>query len=576
MQNGTATFQLLSYSVSDSPVAQCSFTRDSGGQAFPVAGGNATINVTSPAGCGWSLSGAPDWVTFAGALNGSGNGALGYQVASNPGPDRSATLTVAGVLFVVEQEAVIAGLGLIGSMPQLAAEENWTTEFTLVNKGASAAQARLNFFGDVVDPVDNGPLTLPLEFPKQPPGAGPLLAASFDRTLAANASLLVSTAALQTSPVLVGSAQLAATGSVDGFAIFHLIPSGQEAAVPLETRNASSYLLAFDNMNGVALGVALANASAQAANIGIVLRDDTGAQLAPQGTIIPLPGNGHTAFVLSSQYPVTANLRGTIEFDTPAGGQISALGIRTTPNGSSNTLTTIPALANIGTGRGSIAHIATGNGWQTTFVLVDAGVTAAQVDLSFFADSGDPLFLPLSFPQSGGGASTRASSVDQLLAAGATLMIQSAAPESDAAPTTGSAQLTTNGNVGGFVIFRYNPDGQEAVVPMETRNANAYLLAFDGTNGTATGIAINSVSNQTVNVPVVVRDDSGTQIANDTIPLAANGHIAFTLASDKYPAAANMRGTIEFDRPANGQIGALGIRMPAGTHTFTTLPALAK
>jgi hypothetical protein len=31
-----------------------------------------------------------------------------------------------------------------------------------------------------------------------------------------------------------------------------------------------------------------------------------------------------------------------LEFDTPAGGQISVLGIRTTPLGSSNTLTTIP------------------------------------------------------------------------------------------------------------------------------------------------------------------------------------------------------------------------------------------
>jgi hypothetical protein len=37
-----------------------------------------------------------------------------------------------------------------------------------------------------------------------------------------------------------------------------------------------------------------------------------------------------------------------------------------------------------------------------------------------------------------------------------------------------------------------------------------------------------------------------------------------------------MRGTIEFDTPANAQIGVLGIRIPAAAHTFTTLPALAK
>ena len=33
------------------------------------------------------------------------------------------------------------------------------------------------------------------------------------------------------------------------------------------------------------------------------------------------------------------------------------------------------------------------------------------------------------------------------------------------------------------MIFRYNPNGQEAVVPLESRNANAYILAFDNTAG---------------------------------------------------------------------------------------------
>lgn len=76
---------------------------------------------------------------------------------------------------------------------------------------------------------------------------------------------------------------------------------------------------------------------------------------------------------------------------------------------------------------------------------------------------------------------------------------------------------------------------------------------------------------------MVVRNDAGMQIATDTINLAANGHYAFTLATDRYPASANLRGTIEFDTPANAQIGVLGIRIPnVPAHTYTTLPALAK
>jgi phosphatidate phosphatase APP1 len=125
------------------------------------------------------------------------------------------------------------------------------------------------------------------------------------------------------------------------------------------------------------------------------------------------------------------------------------------------------------------------------------------------------------------------------------------------------------------VIFRHN--GQEAVVPLESRNASAYMLAFDNTNGTATGVAVNAVSAQQVNIPITVRDDTGATIATDTVTLNANGHYAFTLVTDRYPATANIRGTIEFDTPANAQISALGIRLPAGAaHTYTTLPALAK
>ena len=515
--------------------ANCNYSLGDGGEAFSAAGGSGTIAVNAPAGCLWTASGAPSRV-IASSGSGTGNGSFVFQVLPHAGADRVANLTIGGVAFAIEQQAfALPGLSFIGSMPHMAAEENWTTTFTLVDKRALPATVRLSLFGD-----PSGALTVPLVFPQT---AAPILASSLDQTIAANALLVITTAGAESPPVLVGSAQLAATGAVDGFAMFHLIPGAQEAVVPLETRNASSYLLAFDNTAGVLLGVAVENVSSQPAIIPVV------------------------------NYPVTTAKRGTIEFDTPAGGQISVLGIRTTPLETTTTLTTIPALANVGTGGGSIAQIATGNGWQTTFVLVNTGTTAAQANLSFFADRGASLPLPLGFPQSGSGTTMTAPSVNRVIGAGASLIVQSAAPLSDPAPTIGSAQLTTNGHVGGFVIFRYNPNGQEAVVPLESRNAGAYLLAFDNTSQTATGVAINSVSGQGVNIPVVVRDDSGVQIATDTISLAANGHLAFTL--DKYPAAAGIRGTIEFDAPAGAQIGALGIRTPVA-HTFTTLPALAK
>jgi hypothetical protein len=71
-----------------------------------------------------------------------------------------------------------------------------------------------------------------------------------------------------------------------------------------------------------------------------------------------------------------------MEFDTPAGGRISVLGLRFTPP--NNALTTIPALANVSAGGGSIAHLASGgDGWQTSFVLVNTGTSADRSRSAF-------------------------------------------------------------------------------------------------------------------------------------------------------------------------------------------------
>jgi len=219
-----------------------------------------------------------------------------------------------------------------------------------------------------------------------------------------------------------------------------------------------------------------------------------------------------------------------------------------------------------------MAHLASGGGWLTTFTLTNTGTTEAQIQLSFFDDNGDPVALPLSFEDSK--ETTTTASVSETIAPGATLVIATNA-KSTAPLVTGSAQLTSQGgNTSGFAVFHYNPNAQEAVVPLETRNANAYVLAFDNTNGLTTGLALANISNQSEKVPMIVRDDTGAELGTATIPLAAHGHTSFLLANT-YGFAKNKRGTVEFDAPSNGHISALGIRS-APTGSFTTIPALVK
>ncbi len=142
--------------------------------------------------------------------------------------------------------------------------------------------------GGGVELFDNngGQLQLPFTFP-QAPQTGPPVASALDRVLDPHALRVIDTQQPSNPNARVGSAQLLTNGNVGGFAIFECTPTGQEAAVPLETRNAPSYVLAFDNTGVLATGVAIANIATQPASIPVVIRDDIGV---PMGTTVNLAG----------------------------------------------------------------------------------------------------------------------------------------------------------------------------------------------------------------------------------------------------------------------------------------------
>jgi len=576
VRNATITIGSATVTVNQAAPVVCTYTLNAAGQVFPSAGGTANITITAPAGCSWSASGNPNWVVFKSAAAGSGSGTLAIQVGLNTGADRSGVIQIASATFTIEQVSASLANGIVaGSMAQIASAGGWKTTFTLINTGNTTAQIRLNFFDN-----NGNPLALALTFPQsatQQPGAvpafkraaaapaGPLLAATLDRTVNAGASLVIETTGPDADTTLVGWAQLISTGNVGGFATFTVSASHQEAVVPLETRNASVYLLAFDNTGGLLTGLALANNSAQAAVIPILIRDDTGTQIGSLS--INLPSHGHTSFMLANTYAITGGKRGIIEFHTPPGGQISVLGLRA----NAAALTTLPLLANVTAGGGSIAHVASAGGWKTTFTFVNAGPGSAQITVDFSDDNGNSLALPLGFPQTGTNAV--GSSVTRTLAPNTSIIMETEGLSTDGV-VTGSARLTTVGNVGGFAIFRDGGTGQEAVVPLETRIGGAFILAFDNTNGLATGLALANIVNQNAGVFVVLRDDTGASLGTTTINLKPDGHTSFLL-TQTYAATAGKRGTVEFDTPPGGRISALGLRATPNA-TLTTIPVLTK
>jgi hypothetical protein len=525
--------------------SSCTYSLSKSSAAMTTAGADPGLQVQTPLGCPWEIKGRPDWITstqtvFLGPY-------FDLYVTANTGASRRAVISVAGLPFTVTQD----GVSPSGALAHLAVGDGWVSTITMVNSGTAKANARWDFMGNT-----GGPLALPVDHLQWPVGMSPNSVSTAQESIDPGSSLLLS--AEKSTELLQGTGQFFTDGNVSGFAIFRYDPSGQEAVVPLETRNAPSYVLAFSNEGGVGTGVAVANFAAQAADIAVTIRGGDGL---PLGTgTVSLEARGHRSFMLADVFEVTKATHGTIEFATPAGGRIGALGLRA--NGS--TLTTIPVIAQVAPGGGAMAHLAVGDGWRTAFTLVNTGTSAAQAQLSFYDENGNPAQLPFE------GRGT-VSSINETLAPGASVVIQSLAP---GALLTGSARLTTAGSIGGFAVFRCDPTGQEAVVPLETRAPAAYMLPFDNTGGLSTGIAIANLASQASDIPVTVTDDTGVALETATLDLTASGHQSFMLAG-KYSSSAGRRGVITFGVPAGGGITVLGLRARA-SGAITTIPVLTK
>jgi len=459
--------------------------------------------------------------------------------------------------------------GIIASMAQIASAGGWDTSINLVNMGATAACSSTQFYAD----PDGKPLTLPLSFPQG--GIPPTSVASINENINPNSLLVIDTTGPNGSAASVGWANVQAAGDVSGYGIFTYAPNNWEAVVPLEISNANSYLLPYDNTtangNALSTGVALANLSPQPATVNVSIHNDGGFQI--DNETIQMAGLGHTSFLLAGTYPASKNVRGSVIFTTQTGGQIGVLGLRN--NGPA--LTTLPVLANVQAGIGSISHVTYNGGWETTITLVNTGTSQTTPTLSFYGDDGSPLAVPLSYPQTGNVSNS--ASISPVLAPGQ-MMVMVTQGQDKQPSVSGSAVLSSpKGAVGGSAIFRFSPSGQEGVVPLETRGATAYVMGFDNTGDRVTGIAYANDTKSAANLSITVRDDQGNTMATDSVPLNAYGHTAAVL-STAYPQTAGKRGTVEIDGPAPkaGEAGfsAVGLFVNSKTGNVTTLPTLKK
>ncbi|HKY41846.1 MAG TPA: PQQ-binding-like beta-propeller repeat protein [Pyrinomonadaceae bacterium] len=72
-------------------------------QNFTNSGGSGSFNVTAPGGCNWTAVPSDSFITITSGSNGGGNGTVSFSVASNGGPQRTATIVVGGQVFSITQ-----------------------------------------------------------------------------------------------------------------------------------------------------------------------------------------------------------------------------------------------------------------------------------------------------------------------------------------------------------------------------------------------------------------------------------------------------------------------------------------
>jgi hypothetical protein len=302
-------------------------------------------------------------------------------------------------------------------------------------------------------------------------------------------------------------------------------PSGGQILVPLQ---AAGSVQAFV-FNGTQGGSAAINMLPETGNLIPML-----GLYGPDGVPVALPANGTISVNLTETGIYTL-----LAFS--AGAQTGTYELTLSLSGAS-----LPSVH-------TIAHIADGGGWRSIIILVNTDVVPASYTVNLWNDAGGPYSLPLV-----------SGSLSGSLPVGGSTIIQTA--DTSSVLTEGWAEVTSNQLIGGTAIFRYDPSGQEAAVPLQTNGGSSLDIPYVTGNGLSLGVAlVNPSATQTATITETFKDQNGNQLSHRAFTLPPLNHMAFNPTFPSSVAAGV--GVVEYD--ATTTIFALGIR----SATTGTIPA---
>lgn len=494
-------------------------------------------------------------VNAAGLATGTYSGTLTISSASasNTPQTVSVKLTVTSADSGGSTGGVTGGNIIPRIIAHLANGQGWKTTILLVNTDTQPQPFSLSFWSS-----QGAPLVLPM--------GSDGTASSVSGTIQPGQLRMIQTDG-SGDALAEGWASFGAADAVGGTVIFTAQSTGQppsEAAVPLSSTGNTKLFVPFDQtvkQFSFATGVALANPASTDATVSVTFTDEFGQTIPVSGQIL-VPAYGHYAAVLGDVFPQIRGKRGVVQL--VANTNLYGLGIRF--NGGA--FTSIEALANVAPGPKIISHLANGQGWKTTILLVNTDTKPAQFTLAFWKDNGAALNLPL-------GPYGTVAAVSGTIGPGNSQIIET--DGSGSSLVEGWANLITNSPIGGTAIFTAQSDGvppSEAAVPLSSSASSQLFMPFDNTSGTlafATGLALANPNEQDATITVAFTSSTGQNVpVTGTINVPAHGHYACVLG-DMFPAIRGKRGVVQLN--SNVQLYGLGIRYNGGAYTsIRTIP----
>jgi hypothetical protein len=103
-RSGTA--RIAGQTMTVTQPAPCGFSLSATTASIPSTAGGGSVNVNAGAGCAWTATADVTWLQITAGSSGTGAGTVTFTAADNTGPQRTGTLTIAGLTFTVTQQGI--------------------------------------------------------------------------------------------------------------------------------------------------------------------------------------------------------------------------------------------------------------------------------------------------------------------------------------------------------------------------------------------------------------------------------------------------------------------------------------